>query len=365
MRRKWRHATSGQRRIATRKAAPALAIVVGLLLTRAVACPAAEPVVLHGRTMGTTYNVRYWTDAANPPASPDSQRAIDALLERVDEQMSTWRVDSELSRFNVAPAGEWFAVSRDLAVVVERAVELHRITEGASDVTVGPVLRLWGFGSGSKRTGAAELAPPSAEQLADARRLVGAAHLEVRLDPPGLRKDLAGVEVDLSSIAPGYAIDLIVDELAAAGIANAMVELGGEVRGIGVRPDGKAWRIGVEGVPPHEKTIASVVSLANLALATSGDFHNTRMIDGVRYTHLIDPRTGRPAPFRGASVTVVAETCFAADGVPTAVFVMGADAGYTWCVEHDVAALFQEAGADGEPPTLRATPRFEELVGDE
>jgi thiamine biosynthesis lipoprotein len=239
------------------------------------------------------------------------------------------------------------------------------MTGGASDVTVGPVLQLWGFGSGAKQTGGGELARPSAEQLDTARRTVGAQHIQVRLDPPALRKDVAGVEVDLSSIAPGFAIDRIVDELAAKGIVNAMVELGGEVRGVGARPDGKPWRIGVEGVPPHERTIARVVPLANLALATSGDFHNSRTIDGVRYTHLIDPRTGKPLPYRGASVTVVAETCFAADGVPTAVFVMGPEAGYAWCVEHGVAALFQEAGTEGAPPTLQATPRFEELVRDE
>ncbi len=327
------------------------------------ASPAAEPVALHGRTMGTTYNVKYWTDADDAPASPALQRSIDALLTRVDAQMSTWRPDSELSRFNAAPAGEWFAVSADTAAVVGRAIELHELTGGASDVTVGPVLRLWGFGPGAdKRTG--PHAPPSDADLNEAMQRVGANRLQVRADPPALRKEVNGLEVDLSSIAPGYAIDFVVDVLAEAGVSNAMVELGGEVRGVGRRPDGKPWRIGVQAPPPREQTVAQVVPLADLALATSGDFHNSRVIDGVRYTHIIDPRIGRPIRYRGACVTVVAETCFAADGVATALFVMGFDAGYKWCVDHRTAALFQEPGPDGKLD-VRRTPRFVELIPDE
>jgi thiamine biosynthesis lipoprotein len=150
--------------------------------------------------------------------------------------------------------------------------------------------------------------------------------------------------------------------LAAYHNANAMVDLGGEVRGVGVRPDGKAWQIGVEAPPPNERTVSRVIPLANLAVATSGDFHNVRTIDGQRYTHIIDPRSGRPVPYRGASVTVVAETCFAADGVATALFVMGPKAGRAWCVAHGVAAMFQEPGVDGGRAKILTTPRFDELV---
>jgi thiamine biosynthesis lipoprotein len=140
-----------------------------------------------------------------------------------------------------------------------------------------------------------------------------------------------------------------------------MVEITGEGRGVGHRPDGKPWRVGVQAPPPNEKTIAQVLPLADLALATSGDFHNVHVVDGQRVTHIIDPRTGRPLPYRGASVTVVAETAFAADGVATALFVMGPDAGYDWCVEHNVAALFQCPDAHGRR-VRRHTPRFDELV---
>ncbi len=317
-------------------------------------------VKLHGRTMGTTYNIRYWVASGTKVQSPALQREVDALLARFDLMASTWRADSELSRFNLAAAGEWFAVSADTANVVERALELHRITDGASDVTIGPVFQLWGFGAqAAERRN--DLSTPSEKELQAALARVGAKHLHVRTDPPALRKAIEGLEVDLSSIAPGYAVDLIAEQLAAAGVDNAMVELGGEVRGVGHRPDGRPWRIGVQRPPPAEKTVGLVVPLANLALATSGDFHNVRTIDGVKVTHIVDPRTGRPLSYRGASVTVVAPTCFEADGLATALFVMGDEAAYQWCVEHDAAAVFQAAGADGAI-NRRETPAFLKLT---
>jgi thiamine biosynthesis lipoprotein len=339
-------------------------------LALAIPCHATDALVLHGRAQGTTYNIRYWTDAADAPAPPAMQRSVDAVLADIDEQMSTWRADSELSRFNAAEPGAWFPVSRDLAAVVARAIELHEITGGASDVTVGPVLRVWGFGAGAENASPRTIAPPSDDALAAARRKVGAEHLHVRMQPPELRKDLAGLEVDVSSLAAGYTIDRLVDALAVAGVKNALVELGGEVRGVGVRRDGKPWRVGVEAPPQQRRAVALVVPLANLALATSGDFHHVRTIDDVVYTHILDPRTGRPVRYRGASVTVVAPTCFEADGVATALFVLGPEAGYAWCVKHGVAALFLEpaASADGSvetTPARRTTPRFEELLGHE
>jgi thiamine biosynthesis lipoprotein len=285
--------------------------------------------------MGTTYNVKFWDDGSDElPSAPEIQRSIDALLARFDEQMSTWRDDSELSRFNAVGAGEWFRVSPDTARVVARALELHEITDGASDVTVGPLLRLWGFGARADKIG----------------------------EPSALMKDVDGLEVDLSSIAPGYAVDLIVAQLAATDIPNAMVELGGEVRAVGLRPDGKPWQIGVQGLPPDEEAIAATLPLADLALATSGDFQNFHTVGGEKLAHILNPRTGRPLPYRGASVTVVAPTCFEADGLATALFVMGMDAGYEWCVDHKTAALFQHRASDGNT-VLRATPRLQELVG--
>lgn len=312
---------------------------------------------LTGPTMGTTYHIKYWGDAKQSP--PRVKREVDRLLAEFDRQMSTYRDDSELSRFNAAAAGEWFPVSADTARVVEQSLKYYRDTGGVLDVTVPPLLRLWNFGGKANKEAAP--APPSREKIAAAQRLVGSELVEVLLEPPALKKLREGVEVDLSSIAPGYAVDLIVERLAALGFANAMVEIGGEVRAVGSRPDGTSWRIGVERVDATDGTLARVVPLDNLSLSTAGDYRNFRAADGRRFTHIIDPRSGEALPYRGAAVTVIAETCTEADALDTPLLIMGPEEGYAWCVKHNVAALFQTRGAEGDVEE-RATPRFEELA---
>lgn len=341
----------------------ALLLSIALLAAMAPGVPvvAAEPAPavasLTGPTMGTTYHIKYWGDGDDSP--PKVKGAIDLLLAEFDRQMSTYRDDSELSQFNKSPAGEWFPVSRDTARVVEESLRYFKETEGALDVTVPPLLQLWNFGGDANKEKAPS--PPSAEQIAKAQALVGSQRLQVRLDPPALKKEIDGVEVDLSSIAPGYAVDLIIVQLQALGFANAMVEIGGEVRAVGARPDGQPWRIGVERVDATDGTLARVVPLGNLALSTAGDYRNYRTADGRRFTHIIDPRTGQALPYRGTSVTVIAATCTEADALDTPLLIMGPGAGYQWCVKHNVAAFFQLRDGDGKV-TERATPRFNELA---
>ncbi|HEX6962327.1 MAG TPA: FAD:protein FMN transferase [Lacipirellula sp.] len=310
---------------------------------------------LAGRTMGTTYHLKFWGNAAATPV--DVHNKIESLLEQFDKQMSTYRDDSELSRFNAADGHEWFPVSADTAHVVAKAIEFHKLTGGALDVTVAPLSRLWTFDAAGKRKG--QPAAPSVEQIDQALRLVGVKHLKVRREPPALWKDQAEVEIDLSAIAPGYAVDLVLELLQSLGFANAMVEIGGEVHGIGLRPDGTPWLVGVERAGKPAANFIEIVPLKNLALTTAGDYRNLRTIDGREYTHIIDPRTGHALPHRGVAVTVLAETAMEADALDTALIVMGADDGYKWCVEHNVAALFQigEAGSK-----VRRTPRFVELL---
>jgi thiamine biosynthesis lipoprotein len=335
---------------------------------------AEEAVVLTGRTMGTTYGIKYWGEGSATPA--EVREKVDALLERFDEQMSTYREDSELSRFNRAAAGDWFPVSPETAYVVERALEYQQSTGGIIDVTVGPVLRVWHFGGGVDKGAEKNATAPSAAKLQEAMKLLGPGRVSVRREPPALRKDADGVEIELSAIAPGYAVDLVIELLESLKFSNAMVEIGGEVRGVGGRPDGTPWRIGVErvervggggengGGPGGSGGFAEVVPLKNLALSTAGDYKNFRTADGKRYTHIIDPRTGQALPYRGAAVTVIAETCLASDALDTALLVMGPSAGYDWCVKHQVAALFQHTNSAGDV-VRRATPGFEELVGSE
>ena len=338
-------------------------ITAVLLLIAPLAAEAASPRVasLTGPTMGTTYHIKYWGEGEKSP--PTVKAEVDRLLATFDAQMSTYRDDSELSRFNRAPAGEWFPVSIDTARVVDESLGYFRETDGVLDVTVPPVLRLWDFGGGAKsaKQGPASFTPPTAEELAAALKLVGSQRLRARVDPPALMKEIESLEVDLSSIAPGYAVDLIVKQLQELGFANVMVEIGGEVRAVGVRGDGTPWRIGVERVGATDGTLARIVPLDNLALSTAGDYRNFHAADGERYTHIIDPRTGQALPYRGAAVTVIAPTCTEADALDTPLLIMGPEAGYRWCVERNVAAFFQTRDADGESKEL-ATPRFNELV---
>jgi thiamine biosynthesis lipoprotein len=308
--------------------------------------------------MGTTYHIKYWGDGRAAPA--EVERQVQQLLERFDRQMSTYREDSELSRFNRAPGGEWFPVSADTAHVVDRAIQFQQLTGGILDVTVGPLLRLWHFGAGVDRA-ARRAPPPTPAAIAEARKLIGAGRLKTRREPPALWKSADGVQVDLSSLAPGYAVDLMIDLLKSLGFQNAMVEIGGEVRACGRRPDGSPWRIGVEQAGRPGAELALVVPLDNLALTTAGDYRNFRTADGKRYTHIVDPRTGQALPYRGAAVTVIADDCLTADALDTALWVMGPESGYQWCVEHKVAAFFQGRTSDGKH-IERTTPRFDKLV---
>jgi thiamine biosynthesis lipoprotein len=311
-------------------------------------------VELAGRTMGTTYHLKYWGKGEAAPV--EVHRKVEELLATFDKQMSTYREDSELSRFNRAAAKTWFPVSKPTAYVVSRSIEYGRQTDDALDVTVAPLLRLWNIGSTKKRDG---LSPPSELELSQARKLVGAEHLQVRQDPPALWKDAREVEVDLSAIAPGYAVDLVSDLLELLGFENSMVEIGGEVFGSGTRPDGTPWRVGVERAGRPDAEFVRVVGLDALALTTAGDYRNIHTAGTEQYTHIVNPRTGRPLPYRGVSVTVLAQTCLEADALDTALLVMGADAGHKWCVENEVAALFQ-TGPEGQD--VRTTPRFDELA---
>ncbi len=309
--------------------------LAGLLLPAWKASQAAKTAIeFSGTTMGTTYSLKAWWGE-----SIILQEDIDRRLENINQMMSTYLPDSELSRFNNLAAGDWFEVSEETAFVVTKALHYHQLTTGASDVTVGPLVRLWDFGPGRHTIGA-KLKTPSEETIAAALECSGANKLEVRQDPPSLRKNQDGLEVDLSSIAKGYAVDVLADFLLEHGYQNFMVEIGGEVRAQGTRQDGKIWRIGVEKPDLKQRAIHKIVSLQDQALATSGDYRNFREFDGKKYSHIIDPKTGRPLPYRGWSVTLLAPTCLEADALATALLVMGEDRGYDWCVEHEVAALF-------------------------
>ncbi len=306
-----------------------------------------------GPTMGTRYTVRI-VDVSRAKAEPldldDIQEKVDERLDDITRMMSTYDPDSELSRFNLSRSTDWFEVSKETAKVVAFALEFAKKTEGAFDPTIGPLVNLWGFGPKKSRK------VPTDDAVAAALLKVGYQQLEVRNEPPALRKTNPKLYVDLSAIAKGFAADDISELLLRAGLDQTMVEIGGEVRTRGTRPDSTAWRIGVEKPDFRGSGLQTILELQEGALASSGDYRNFFMRDGIRYSHTLDPKTGRPVLHQLATVSVRARTCLEADALATALLVMGEDRGYDWCVEHTVAALFLIR--DGEKIVEKATSKF-------
>ncbi|MFG0335460.1 MAG: FAD:protein FMN transferase [Maioricimonas sp. JB049] len=298
------------------------------------AAETGELVSLSGETMGTTWHVKLTLPVEQPDS--DALRAgIDETLERVNDQMSTWREDSELSRFNRHESDSWFEVSAETATVVAAALELAERTGGAFYPTVGPLVRLWHFGPDP-----GERDVPDDEVVAAAREQVGYEQIEVRLDPPALRKSQPNAELDLSAIAKGFGVDEVAVWVKQAGASGAMVEIGGEVRTFGTKPDGTDWKIGIEQPTVGRRAVGRVVPLKGKALATSGDYRNFFVADGERFSHAIDPRSGRPVTHELASVSVVADDCMRADGWATALMVLGPEAGVALAEEQGLAASF-------------------------
>jgi thiamine biosynthesis lipoprotein len=319
-----------------------------------------DKAVLNGPTMGATFTVVLAGTDFDLDALGELQAAVDAELQAVDVEMSTYREDSELSRFNRSSAGQWFAVSAHLLEVIEVAKQVSEQSGGAFDVTVAPLVELWGFGPNKPR----ELVMPSEDKLAAVRAVVGNDKLEIDRASGQLRKTVDGLRVDLSAIAPGHAADRLAVLLDAAGWTNYMVEIGGEVRVRGSSPRGEAWKVGIER-PTADATgsraVHSVVGVRDANVATSGDYRNYWELDGVRYSHTIDPRTGRPITHALASVTVVhPESAALADAWATALNVLGPDEGLALAGRLGLPAYFLVRTADGFES--RATPAFSAYV---
>ena len=309
-----------------------------------------------GATMGTTYTVRVVTSAAwDRPEHDRIGARIQATLDDVESKMSHYQPSSELSRFNRTRATAPFPVSRETFDVVRYAYELSELTGGALDVTVGPLVNAWGFGPVEP-----DVLPPDAALLARLRDHMGYTKLELDPGASTLRKTDPALECDLSAVAKGYSVDRVALVLRAEGLTRFMVEVGGEIVAVGLNQQGGPWRIAIER-PVMEGGVQRVVLLSGHAIATSGDYRNVREVDGRLLSHTIDPRTGRPVAHQLASVSVIAELCVVADGLATALEVLGPEEGYALAVERGWAALFlirDDTGAISE----RATPGFETLL---
>jgi thiamine biosynthesis lipoprotein len=275
-------------------------------------------------------------------------------LEELEQQFSTYRESSELSRFNANRGTAWIPVSAELARVAEESRAVSELTGGAYDPTVGPLVRLWGFGA-QRRAGAL----PMEAEISVARERVGWRNLEARAETPALRKVHAEVSADFSSMAKGFASDEIGRLLVAEGVGNFFVQIAGDVKCGGHAGDGGPWRVGIEEPRDDGRALACAVALADQAVSTSGDYRNFFLSDGRRYSHIIDPRTGQPAATGLASVSVVHASCARSSALATALFVLGPEAGFALAARERLACLF--ILRDGARFIQRSTPEFERL----
>jgi len=304
---------------------------------------AVETVHLNGATMGTTWSV----SLHSAPEGTDPvllKQQLQVQLDRINRLMSTYDPDSEISRFNNRFDSDWFPVSSETAYVVDLSRKISILTGGAFDISVGPLVELWGFGASAQSE---QL--PSDRQVSERLAMVGYRQLQLRRDPAALKKSHPQLQIDLSAVAKGYAVDQLAELLEGQGINNYLVEIGGELRLAGRRSDGTPWRIAIEKPLEDVREVETTLLLTETGLATSGNYRNYYIENGQRYSHTIDPLSGRPIRHQLASVTILDPSCARADALATALMVLGEEKGRILVEQHQIAAYFlihAEQGTD-------------------
>lgn len=286
---------------------------------------------LTGPTMGTSYNVKYWSD--NDVDAAGLQTKIDLELARINRLMSTYDPKSELSLFNQSDSTEVYPLSPDTVTVMKEAVRIGGLSNGYLDITVGPLVNLWGFGPQARP----EKVPDQA-MIDKVKRKTGLDKL--RVVENGVQKSHTNMYVDLSTIAKGFGVDQVAEIVEQAGIDNYLVEIGGEMRVSGIKASGVQWRIAIEKPITGERVAQRVIQIGNNAIATSGDYRNYYEENGRRYSHLIDPKTGYPIQHNLVSVAVIHPSSMVADGLATALNVMGKEAGLKIALQNKLAVMF-------------------------
>lgn len=287
--------------------------LIAIFLLSACQTPKSEYSRVSGFAQGTTYNITYENST-----NKDYSQAIDSILKAFDKSLSTYDSTSIISRMNandnLVEADDWFVD------VFNKSAEISAISDGAFDITVGPVVRVWGFGNGP-------VAKHDTAHIDSLLQFVGMG--KVKLDGRKLVKQMPGVQIDVNAIAQGYSVDVVCDFFDKQGIKNYLVEIGGEVRGKGTNAKDKLWHIGIDrpsdGNLSPGADLQAIIEINNKALATSGNYRKFFVEDGVKYAHTIDPKTGFPARNTLLSATVVCDDCISADGYATAFMVLGVD----------------------------------------
>jgi thiamine biosynthesis lipoprotein len=285
-------------------------------------------IAVNGPTMGTRWSALFFAQAGIDTGA--IKVALQVAVDDVDAQMSTWKPDSDLMRLNAAPAGAWVALPESLCTVLRLSLEIGRASHGAFDIAMGDAVMAWGFGAATAASEGIRAA------MAAPRR---PAHEVLEIDGTHVRK-AAPITLDLNGIAKGHGVDRLAETLRDRAIANALVGIDGEMRALGLRPDGEAWTIAIEAPNAASRTPHSILALEDAAVATSGDYRHWVEVHGKRLSHTMDPRRGAPLIASPASVTVVARTCAEADAWATALMVLGPEMGGALARKRGLDALF-------------------------
>ncbi|MGM0481636.1 MAG: FAD:protein FMN transferase [Pseudomonadota bacterium] len=313
---------------------------------------APQSIQFSGNTMGTSYNVTLFSK--DPRHSKrEIQKKVDTVLAQVNAQMSTYDSQSELSRFNQHHSRQPVVISRDLERVVSRALEIGEQTSGQLDITVGPLVNLWGFGPQAKPQQV-----PTEQQLEQVADYVG--YQKLSIENHQLIKQHPQLYVDLSTIAKGYGVDRVAFLLEDIDITQYLIDIGGEIRTHGGKPDGQPWRVAIEKPVSGERSIQQIVSMNEGALATSGDYRNFYQENGRRYSHIINPLTAEPIQHNLVSVSVYADDAMSADAYATALLVMGSEQAKAFVQQRNMAAFLVIKTSDGFQQWV--SPAFEPLL---
>ncbi len=333
----------------------ALAVIFGLSVLLVACGRSPNPITLSGETMGTYWTVRL---AELPPSQSIAglRGQINRLLDRINDEMSTYREDSVISRFNGSDRGDVVELPEGFSQVLAEALYWAEASDGAFDPTAGSLVNLWGFGP----VGAIEEAPSQAD-IDRVKEHIGWQRLE--FDPASRTLYQSGqIYLDLSAIAKGWGVDEVTAHLTRAGVGGFLVDIGGELHATGTKADGTAWRVGIERPALGRREAVTIIEIKDMAIATSGNYRNFFEADGRQYSHLIDPRTGWPITHNTVSVTVLSETAIAADALATVLSVMNVDDAYAFARDRNLAVFWLLA--DNEAFSERMTPEFQRLLGD-
>lgn len=303
-----------------------------------------KEISINGFTMGTTYSIKIITDKDNI----NLKNEIDSVLIDFNNKMSTYIDNSELSQFNNYLDTNWYDCSKDLAYIFHSAVEISKQTDGYYDITIGPLVNLWGFGP-EKR----EVFPTDSE-ITERKKNIGYQNINVDTINYKVKKKISELYCDLSSIAKGMGVDQVAEYLKNKGYNDLMVEIGGEIKTYGYNIKNKKWLIAVNS-PINDNQIIKVLNISNLSVATSGDYRNYKEKNGKRFSHLINPKDGKPINHNLASVTVLYKNCMIADALATAINVMGPKEGYSFANNNKIPVYM----------IIRNANKFEEIMNDE